>query len=159
MRTAKWLILSLAATITVGGLFTFSSRAANPAASQGPFRGRLLERAKEKLGLSADQVTQIRAAFKADKDNLASLLVRLHDARTGLRSAIQASDATEASVRAASAKVAAVEADLAVERFKLFGKINSLLTGDQREKLSEMQSRLDDFVDGIISRIGGRLAE
>jgi Spy/CpxP family protein refolding chaperone len=159
MSTAKWLILSLAATITVGGLFALSSRAANPAASQGPFRGRLLEQAKEKLGLSAVQVTQIRAALKTDQDNLTSLLARLHDARTGLRSAIQAPDATEASVRAASAKVAAVEAGLAVERLKLFGKINSILTGDQREKLSEMQSRLDDFVDGVISRIGERLAE
>jgi Spy/CpxP family protein refolding chaperone len=159
MKTSNWLVITLAAAIAAGGLFTLSSRAANPAAPQGPFRGRLLERAKEKLGLSDDQIAQIKAAFKADKDNLTSLLARLHDARTGLRSVIQGSDATEASVRAASAKVAAVESDLAVERLKLFGKISPILTGDQREKLGEMQSRADDFVDGVINRIGERLAE
>ena len=42
-------------------------------------------------------------ALKADKDTLTSLISRLHEARVGLRNAIQSSDSTEDSVRAASA--------------------------------------------------------
>jgi Spy/CpxP family protein refolding chaperone len=159
MKTSKWLVITLAAAVAAGGLFTLTTRAENPAAARGQFRGRLLERAKEKLGLSDAQVTQIKAVLKGDKVNPTSLLARLHAARAGLRSAIQAPDATEASVRAASAKVAAAEADLAVERLRLFGKISPILTEDQRAKLSEMQSRLDEFADGVINRIGERLAE
>ena len=159
MKTSKWLVLTFAAAVAVGGLFTLTSRAAHLASPQGRLRGHLLERVKEKLGLSDDQAVQIKGVFKADKDNLTKLMTRWHEARAGLRSAIQADDAMEAAVRAASAKVAAVEADLAVERLALFGKINPILTEEQRGKLGELQSRLDDFVGGAINRLSERLAE
>jgi Spy/CpxP family protein refolding chaperone len=159
MKTSNWLVITVAATVAAGGLFALTSRAANPVSPPGRLHGHLLERAKEKLGLSDTQVAQIKGVFKADKDNLTGLLTRWHEARAGLRSAIQAADATETSVRAASAKVAAVEADLAVERLALFGKISPILTGEQREKLGELQARVDDFVDGLIHRLGERLAE
>ena len=123
-----------------------------------PGVGGFCERAKEKLGLSDDQVSQIKAQLLAEKDNLKDVISKLHDARVSLREAIQAPDATEASVRAASAKMAAVESDLAVERLKLFGKISPILTEDQRDKVKEFQTKIDDYLDGAISHIGERLA-
>ena len=158
MKT-KWFVLTLAAALSAGGLFVLNAHAADSTAPRTALHGRLLERAKEKLGLTDAQVVQIKAVLKSDKDSLTGLLTRLHEARSGLRNAIQSPDATEASVRAASAKVAAVEADLAVERLKLHGKISPILTADQREKLSEFQARLDDLADTVIGRIGERLAE
>jgi Spy/CpxP family protein refolding chaperone len=83
----------------------------------------------------------------------------LHDARKNLREAIQAGDANESSVRAASAKVARAEADLAVERMKVFGQISPVLTGEQRQKISEFAQRADDFADNLIAHIGDGLAE
>jgi Spy/CpxP family protein refolding chaperone len=161
MKTSKWFGLILAAILGVGGLPLLNAHAANDPAPQdrGALRGRFLERAKQKLGVTDDQGTQIKAVLKTDKDILTRLLSRLHEARGGLRAAIQAPDASEASVRAASAKVASVEADLAVERMKLFGKLSPILTAEQREKLKEFQSRMDDFVDSAIGRLGERLAE
>lgn len=161
MKTSKWFGLTLAAAVSAGGLFIFNAHAASPLAlkSRAQERGRLVERVKEKLGLNDEQCAQIKSVLKADKDTITGLAKRMHDARTDLRAAIQASDATEASVRAASAKVAAVQVDLAVERFKLHGKISPILTDEQREKLSEFQARVDDFVDTAINRIGERLAE
>ncbi len=53
----------------------------------------------------------------------------------------------------------AVEADLAVECAKLYGKISPILTADQLAKVNEFQQRADDFVDGAIAVIGKRLAE
>jgi Spy/CpxP family protein refolding chaperone len=76
----------------------------------------------------------------------------------GLRDAIQSSGATEASVRAAAAKVATVEADLAVERLKLYGRISPILTADQREQVKQFQSKIDDFLDGAINRLSERLS-
>ncbi len=160
MKTSKWLIITLAAALTAGGFIAYTAHAAEKnVALQRPFRGRLLERAKEKLGLTDEQAAQIKAVLKSEKDNITSLLTRLHDARAGLRGAIQASGATEASVRVAAAKVAAVQADMAVERLKLHGKISAILTAEQQAKISEFHSRVDEFMDGAIDRIGKRLAE
>jgi len=115
MKTSKWFALLLAAGFATGGLFILNARAADTLLPEGrgALRGRLLEHVKQKLGLTADQSAQIKTVFKADKDTLTGLLSRLHEAHTGLRAAIQASGATEASVRSASARVAAVEAELA----------------------------------------------
>ena len=159
MKTKKYLILSVAAALVVSGVTVFNSQAAEASARQRPLRARLMERAKQRPGLSDEQTAQIRAIVKSEKDNLNPLLTRLHDARASLRQAIQAPSATESSVRAASAKVAAVEADFAVERLKLFTRISPILTDEQRTKLAGMQQRMDEVIDTIIARAGERLAE
>jgi len=149
----------MAAAVAAGGLLAATSRAADAATPRGALHRRFLERAKEKLGLTDDQVARIQTALMADKEILKDLLTRLYDARTGLRGAIQSPEASEALVRAASAKVAAAEADLAVERLKLHGKIYPILTPEQRKKVNEFQSRIDNAADGIISHIGEALEE
>jgi len=54
-------------------------------------------------------------------------------------------------VRAASAQVAAMEADLAVERMKIYGKIAPVLTNEQRQQISEFRQRADNFTDRAIT--------
>jgi Spy/CpxP family protein refolding chaperone len=150
--------MSVAAALgAVGAVSTKAQPAAGPGAAR-PLRGQLLEKAKEKLSLTEDQVARIKAELGTEKETLKALIGQLHDAKVSLREAIQAAGATEASVRAAAAKVGAAEADLAVERFKLYGRINPILTDDQREKVKQMQSQLDDFLDGAINRLGERWA-
>ena len=147
----------MAAAIAAGGVCVFKAHALERPAAQGRFRGQLLERAKEKLGLTDEQVTKIKAELKGEKETLHDLISKLHEARVGLRNAIQAGDATETSVRAACAKVAEVEANLAVERLKLYGRISPILTPEQREQVKQFQSRIDDFLDNAINRIGDTL--
>lgn len=156
MKKTHWFSIALAAAVFAGGYLPQTSIARDAASHRPLFRGLLIESA---LGLTDQQTTQIRAILKAEKDTLTHLLTRLHEARIGLRQAIRAPGATEASVRAASAKVAAVASDLAVERFKLHGKINPILTDEQRSKIAAWEQRLDDFIDNVINRVGQRLAE
>lgn len=120
---------------------------------------RFLQKAKEKLGLSDDQAAKIKDALATDKDKLTGLLTSLHDAHVALRETIQKPRASEADIRAAAAKVAGVEADFAVERAKLFGKISPILSAEQLEKVNAFQERVDDFIDGAIAVLGKRLAE
>jgi Spy/CpxP family protein refolding chaperone len=158
MKTSKWLAIAIAAAVAVGGMTVVRVRAQD--AGIGHLgHGRFLARAKEKLGLSDDQVTQIKSQLSADKDKLTSLLSSWHDARVALRETIQKPGATESDIRTASVKVAAVEADLAVERARLYGKISPILTADQLAKVTEFQQRMDDFVDGAIMVFGKRLTE
>ena len=156
MKTTKWLSITLAAALNVGGWMATPSLAADGAAPVTP-RGRMAQRIAEKLNLTADQKAQIKAVLRGEKDTLMPLVGQLHDARKGLRAAIHASDANETTVRAAAAKVAAVEGDLAVERMKIYGKIAPILTDEQRRQIADFEQRADNFVDGVIARIGERL--
>jgi len=155
MKTIKLLNIATAAAIAACAL-TAKTFAADTAA---PARGQILQHIVGKLNLTDDQKSQIKTALGGEKDALKNLLGQLHDARKNLRAAIQAGDANETSVRAASAKVASAEADLAVERMKLFGKIAPILTDEQRRQISDFMQRADDFADNAIARIGDGLAQ
>ena len=154
----KILIFTLAAALAAGG-FTATKLFAADNAAAAPARGRILQRIADKLNLTGDQRTQIKSVLAGEKNTLAPLLGQLHDTRKNLRAAIRAGDANETSVRAASAKVAAAEADLAVERLKLYGKIAPILTDAQRQQLAGLQQRADEFVDNVIARIGSGLGD
>ena len=152
MKT-KLFILALAAAVIAGGLTTTKTFAAGQQGT-GSLREKIRQRVAEKLNLTDDQKSQIKSALTGEKDVLKPLLTQLHDARTELRAAVRAKDANEAAVRAASAKVAGAEADLAVERMKLYGKIAPILTDEQRQKISEREQRADEFMENAIAKFG-----
>src|SRR5258708_31546107 len=150
MKAVGWLAIKMPAAVAVGGVTMLKAGAADtPQLRAGP--GRFLARAIDKLGLSPDQVARIKTELSGEKDALTGILTSLHDARIGLRETIQKPGASETSIRAAAAEVGAVEADLAVERAKLYGKISPILTAEQLAKVNEFQQRADDFVDGAIA--------
>ena len=152
MKIIQLLTLATAAAIFAGGSTLESPAAENAAAP--PAHGRILQRIARKLNLTDDQKTQIKAVLSADRGTLAALLGQWHDARKNLRAAIHAGDANETSVRATSAKVAVAEADLAVERMKLYGKIAPILTDGQRRQIAALEERFNRFADDAIARIG-----
>jgi periplasmic protein CpxP/Spy len=149
----------LAAAIAACGLTPIKTLAADNSATPVSLRGKILQRIAEKLNLTDEQKAEIKTVLAGEKDALKSLLGQLHDARKNLRATIQAADANETSVRAAAAKVAAVEGDLAVERMKIYGKIAPILTDEQRRQISDFEQRADEYVDAAIARIGDGLAE
>ena len=153
----NWITFTLAAAVTVGGVMT--SWAGESPAGRGRSGGFTMARAVEELGLTQDQIADIKAALADEKDNAVKLLSRLREARKGLSEAIHNADGTERSVRAAAKKVAEVEADLAVQRFKVYGKFNPILTEEQREKIKQLEERMDGFMDGIVKRMSERPGE
>jgi len=148
MKTNKWLSLTLAAALNLGGWLTTPSLAADTAPTA---HGRFLQQLAQRLNLTADQKAQIKTILRAEKDTRTTLLGQLRAARANLRAAIQAGDANETSVRAASAQVAAMEADLAVERMKIYGKIAPVLTHEQRQQIKDFRPRADDFTDRAVT--------
>ena len=148
--------MTLAAMLNLGGLLTTSSLGADTAT---PTHGGYFHRLAQRLNLTDDQKAQIKTIFQAEKGTLISLRTQLHAARENLRAAIQATGANETTVRAASAQVAVVEANLAVERMKIFAKIAPILTDEQRQQLTDFEQRADAFWDRVIARAGDRPAE
>lgn len=161
MKTTTWLVLILAAGLATGGFLTPTTYSAETAklGSRPLLTSKFVDRAIERLDVSEEQTDQIMAALRENKASLTNLLSRLHDARADLRAAIHAPDASEDSVRAASAQVAVVEADLAVARLRLFGKLSPILTVEQRERLKTFQARLDELLDRAMHRVEERLVE
>jgi Spy/CpxP family protein refolding chaperone len=159
MRTQKYIAGITTLAVCIGGLIGFNAPAQDNGPATGIGSGRLAEQAKEKLGLTDEQLGQIKSVLKSEKSNIVSLLSRVRDSRAELREAIRATDANETSVRAASAKVATVEADVAVERMKLFHQISPILTDDQRAKLAALQSNLNGFIGEAINHLDARLGE
>jgi Spy/CpxP family protein refolding chaperone len=157
MNKTNWFRMTAAAVLSAGLLTTFQSTAADRPALRGN-RAELAQKAREKLGLSDEQIARIKEVLAADKDTLKDLITRMHDARVTLREAIHAKDATESSVRAAAEKVGAVQSDLAVERFKLHHKISPILTEEQRAKIKQFQGQIDDFLENAVNRLGERLS-
>ena len=158
MKTATWFALALAAAVTVGGITVIKTQAASAAAPFAQRRAALWSRVIEKLGLTEDQVARIKAELRSEKDSITALLKRLHAAHVELRDTIQQDGASEEAVRAASARVAEVQADLAVERAKLHGRISPILNAEQLSRLKVFQQKVDEFLDRIIETVGERLA-
>jgi Spy/CpxP family protein refolding chaperone len=158
MRSKKYLVIGLAALLGAGGLCVYQMEAAKPGGPGGAqFKGLFAQRIAEKLGLDDEQVAKIKKVRNDEKDYVLSKLTELHKARVELRTTIQ-SGGNEKAVRAAHAKVAAVEADLAVERAKVYAKISPILTSEQMAKVQDFQRRKDENVEWFLKNIGSHPA-
>jgi Spy/CpxP family protein refolding chaperone len=156
MKTNKWISMTLAAMLNFGGLLTTSSLGADAVT---PTHGGYFHRMAQRLNLTDDQKAQIKTIFQAEKGTLKNLWTQLHAARENLRATVQAAGANETTVRAASAQVAAVEANLAVERMKIFAKIAPILTDEQRQQLTDFEQHADAFWDRVIAHAGDKSVE
>jgi protein CpxP len=157
MNTLRRMSLILAVAVAAGGLIASNaSGTEKPTRRGGLVRERLAERAREKLDLTDDQIARIKEVFQSEKETLRDLVSRLREARAVFRNAIRAADATEASVRVAASKVADVQADLAVERLVLRGKLKPILTAEQTEKLNPFMTRMDKLIE---RRINARMSD
>jgi len=158
MRTSlRSLVLcaGLAATTALGCTFALADEtAAAPAATQaqGEHRHgcqtgkhgaghRAFARIAKKLGLSDQQKTQARAIFQENRAQAKPTLVSLRSERHQLRNLIQSGSADEGAIRAQSAKVSALQADLAVQRAKGAKQLLALLTPDQQAKWQALRAQ------------------
>jgi Spy/CpxP family protein refolding chaperone len=153
----KILTITLAAALGLGGLFALNANAQTWGQRRAP--GALLQKAKEHLGITDAQAEQIRAVLKEDRETLAARARSLHESHSKLRGTIRDDKASEADIRAVSAELAQAQADMAVERHKLFGNIKPILTAEQLEKIAAIEERIDAFVDKAIGAFDERLAE
>jgi protein CpxP len=78
--------------------------------------------------------------------------------RRALREAIHADPIDEAAIRQQSAKVAALGADLAVQRAHIAHDLRAVLTTDQLAKLKDWQVDLDAKIDQFLEQRAKRAA-
>jgi len=103
---------------------------------------RFAEMAK-KLALSDQQKAQMKEVFKKNQPQVKPIFSKLIAEKREMRTLIQSGNADEAAIRAQAAKVAGVEADLAVQRAQMAKQFRAILTPEQIEKFKAIQKEKD----------------
>jgi len=137
-----------------------NSRSGAPVGRQGggfgPGRGRggpggpggILGPAFERLDLSDAQKARVKEILDSHQNDLRTLGTRSMTAHQALDTATTSDSFDEAAVRTRSAELAAIDADMAVMRARVYNEVYQLLTPDQQKQLkqlrAEMQQRMQD---------------
>jgi Spy/CpxP family protein refolding chaperone len=94
----------------------------------------------QQLGLSPDQQQQIKTAMQSHRDEFKALGDRVRQARQAEQAAVEQVPMNEGQIRAASAALAAAEADMAVLRARVHEQVFSVLTPDQQTRAKQLQA-------------------
>ena len=93
----------------------------------------------DKLALSDQQRFQMKEVFKKNQPLVKPLFTKLIGEKREMRTLIQSGSADDAAIRAQEAKIAGVEADLAVQRSQVVRQFRAILTPEQVEHLKAIQ--------------------
>ncbi|WP_224963032.1 Spy/CpxP family protein refolding chaperone [Geomonas subterranea] len=104
----------------------------------GGHRGMFMKMAGE-LGLSDQQKNEARAIFEAGRARNAPLFASLRHERHELQSLVRSGSADEPAIRAQAARVAALQADFAVQRAAQSRQFIALLTPEQAAKFKAVR--------------------
>src|SRR5665647_992425 len=89
------------------------------------------KRIAKKLGLTDAQKAQVKAIFQANKDVVKPIYTNLRAESKNLRALLHADTFDEAAIRAESAKISGIQADLNVDRAKVAIQFRAVLTPTQ----------------------------
>ena len=106
----------------------------------------------DRLGVTPEQKTQIQAVLGKYRPEAEPLVRKMVEERRALRRLIQDGAADENAIRSQSAKVAAIESDLAVMRARASKEVRALLTPEQKAKLAELQAEREKKADRFMER-------
>jgi periplasmic protein CpxP/Spy len=143
MKTGIRMFAIVAAVATTLGLAAITASAHMGDEGQPP-TGRHFKKMSKELGLTSKQQDGIKAIFEKNRPLVKPLIQQMMTERRALRSLVQADTIDEAAIRAQSAKVAAIQADLAVQRAHTGQDIRALLTPDQILKFKTLQAKRDN---------------
>lgn len=124
-----------------------------------PPSGRHFKQMAKELQLTQQQQRQIRDIFARSRPTAEPYFKQLMVERHALRSLVQADTIDEAAIRAESAKMAAVLADLAVHRAQVSHEIRSVLTPEQITRGKELQDQRDKKMESRKNRPGKRAGQ
>lgn len=115
--------------------------------SCGNHRGHNFRKIEKKLGLTDAQKAQAKAIFQGNKEVVKPILANLRTERKNLQALIHADAIDEAAIRAETAKIAGIQADLNVDRAKIGAQFRAILTPTQLAILKTMHQKQQQKTD------------
>ena len=101
----------------------------------------------QRLNLTEAQRGQVKSVLDSHRDEMKALADRGFDARKALQAAVTAEQFDESTVRARSAEVAAVDADMAVMQARVHGELWRMLTPEQQKEARTLQAQMEQRRD------------
>ena len=101
----------------------------------------MFKKIEKKLGLTDTQKAQAQAIFQGNKDVVKPIYASLHAERKNLQALLHADTIDEAAIRAETAKIGGIQADLNVNRAKVAAKFRAILTPAQLATLKTLHQR------------------
>jgi len=109
----------------------------------------------ERVNLTTDQRDRVRQIMDSHRDEQKAIGDRAMKAREALNEAITG-PFDESSIRARSADVAAVDADMAVAQSRVYGEVLQILTAEQQQQLKQLQADMKARAGQMREQHGGR---
>jgi periplasmic protein CpxP/Spy len=113
----------------------------------GKHQHHMFQRLGKKLGLTDTQKAQAKEIFQANKETLKPIITKLRAERKNLHLLMTADKTDEPAIRAETAKIAAIQADLNVNRAKVGAQFRSILTPEQQTALKTMIQKHQNKTD------------
>jgi len=153
------LLSTVAAGLILLGTATYVW-AASPGVMGGnsPF-GHMLGAKVRDLNVTDSPRAAAKATVKAHAPTMMPLVRKLVTERRALHDLIRADQPDEAAIRAQSARVATVQAELAVESSRLAVDLRKIATPDQLAKLREIETSVRERVDRGLDKASEWLAQ
>lgn len=161
MKTRTKLItsLALAASLTLGSVAYAKKTPASIFEDGAAFRTELLAKVAS-LGISDAQRGKIRSVLHSHQPKMEPMVRQMVSKRRELRDLIRGDGRVdETAIRAQCAKIAKLEADLAVERAFIVREAKGTLKPEQIETLKGMRSDVDARVDHVLDQVAKRISE
>ena len=142
-------IKSLAVVIVALAMVSSSVCLAYAAArgrGHGP-NGLPLKKLAAALALSPQQKQQVKDIFEENRTRMQPIVEQLDTERRVLRELVQSASFDEAAIRAQAAKVAPLEADMLVQRARMWHEVHGILTPEQVKKLRAIREKKERRFD------------
>jgi protein CpxP len=115
---------------------------------EGQYQHHNFKKFAKKLGLTDAQKVQAKTIFQGNKEVVKPIVTNLRTERKNLQSLIHADTIDEAAIRAETAKLAGIQADLNVNRAKVGAQFRAILTPTQLAILKTLhQKKCNNITD------------
>ena len=101
----------------------------------------------QRLNLTEAQRDQVKAVFDSHQEDMKDLGDKMRTARKALQAAVSADQFDDATIRARSADVAVVEADMAVLGARIRSEVWQLLTPAQQKEAKSLQATMEQRME------------
>jgi periplasmic protein CpxP/Spy len=148
MKSIRFRLLVAAMAVLLGSTLAKSQTADNtPAAPPAHMHmhefglgGPMMWRLAQKLNISDDQKTQMKAVLQKEEPTVKPLMLQLHQVDLDLRQYVEGTF-DQAKVQALAAQKAQIQAALTVQQTRIHNELYQLLTPDQQTQFKQLEAQ------------------
>lgn len=154
--TSKWFLGLALGTAALATTATAVSAVSDAPAGRGEIRALVRTRLSE-AGFTPMQKLEATRVFRRHAPNVVPLVRQLVQERRALRDLMQSDKLDEAAIRAQSARLSQVQAEMHVQAARALQDLRRIATPEQQGKLRQLEREVREKVDARLEALGAWL--